>query len=96
MGMTNAAHKPGPWGIEKCRCGHDSCSQYTISTQRSSGFSEANANRIVACVNACEGINPEAAPELLEALEEMLKLHIAHHNNPAHVYARTLIAKARA
>ncbi len=26
-----------------------------------------NAERIVACVNACEGINPEAVPELLKA-----------------------------
>lgn len=30
---------------------------------------EANAARIVACVNACEGINPEAVKELLEALK---------------------------
>ena len=30
---------------------------------------EANARRIVACVNACEGINPEAVPDLLEAAE---------------------------
>jgi hypothetical protein len=29
---------------------------------------KANANRIVACVNACEGVNPEAIPELLEVL----------------------------
>ena len=32
---------------------------------------KANAHRIVACVNACEGINPEAVPELLEALKDM-------------------------
>lgn len=32
----------------------------------------ANAARIVACVNACEGINPEAVPELLEALKHAL------------------------
>ena len=31
---------------------------------------EANAKRIAACVNACKGINPEAVPELLEALNE--------------------------
>ena len=29
----------------------------------------ANADRIVACVNACEGINPKAIPDLLAALE---------------------------
>ena len=28
----------------------------------------ANARRIVACVNACEGINPEAVPDLLTVL----------------------------
>jgi len=29
--------------------------------------SYANAKRIVACVNACAGINPEAVPDLLAA-----------------------------
>ena len=30
-----------------------------------------NGQRIVSCVNACRGINPEAVPELLEACEEI-------------------------
>lgn len=30
---------------------------------------EANAARIVSCVNACEGINPEAVPDLLHQLQ---------------------------
>ena len=34
---------------------------------------EANARRIVACVNACEGINPEAVPDLLAACELCLE-----------------------
>ena len=34
------------------------------------GKQEANATRIVACVNACKGINPEAVPDLLEACKE--------------------------
>ena len=34
----------------------------------------ANADRIVACVNACEGINPEAVPGLLEACEALAAL----------------------
>lgn len=33
---------------------------------------EANARRIVSCVNACKGINPEAVPQLVEALSEIL------------------------
>ena len=31
----------------------------------------ADALHIIACWNACEGINPEAVPEMLEALEAM-------------------------
>ncbi len=30
---------------------------------------EANARRIVSCVNACEGVNPKAVPDLLAALK---------------------------
>lgn len=30
----------------------------------------ANAARIVACVNACKGINPKAVPDLLASLEK--------------------------
>lgn len=33
-------------------------------------WNEANAKRIVACVNACAGINPEAVPDLLEACKK--------------------------
>ena len=32
---------------------------------------KANAARIVACVNACEGINPEAVPDAMEALRNI-------------------------
>ena len=34
---------------------------------------EANANRIVACVNGCAGINPDAVTELLEAAKNMVR-----------------------
>ena len=33
----------------------------------------ANARRIIACVNACAGINPEAVPDLIQSLEETLE-----------------------
>lgn len=36
---------------------------------------KANARRIVACVNGCKGINPEAVKGLLEALKSMLSIH---------------------
>ncbi len=41
----------------------------------------ANAARIVACVNACEGINPEAVPKMLEALRECITDAGAHSIN---------------
>ena len=31
---------------------------------------DVNAQRIVDCINACAGINPEAVPELLKAIKE--------------------------
>jgi len=34
--------------------------------------SKLNAARIVACVNACQGINPEALPLLVKALDAMM------------------------
>lgn len=37
----------------------------------------ANAQRIVACVNACEGINPEAVPDMLKALEGAVEAMVA-------------------
>ncbi len=36
-----------------------------------------NAERACACVNACVGIDPEAVPDLLEALETIARLPIA-------------------
>ena len=34
---------------------------------------EANARRIVACWNACEGIDPEAVPGMVEACKRVLR-----------------------
>lgn len=70
--MTNLKHTPGPWeAFEKAEGG------YSIESYVESGawatvahaLDPNNAARIVACVNACEGISPEAVPNLLEALE---------------------------
>lgn len=35
---------------------------------------DANGERIVACVNACEGIDPAAVPEMLKQLKEAHRL----------------------
>ena len=34
-------------------------------------FDLGDAERIVACVNACEGLNPEAVPDLIESLGQV-------------------------
>ena len=39
---------------------------------RSFGSDKANAARIVACVNACEGLNPAAVPALVASLRFMV------------------------
>lgn len=35
-----------------------------------------NFNRIVACINGCEGINPEAVGEMLRALKSIRSCHL--------------------
>ena len=35
---------------------------------------ETNDKRIIACVNACAGINPDAVPEMLEALRAIISV----------------------
>lgn len=60
--------------------GHDyadggSTRSYTNVVCGTSGHSEtalANMRRIVACVNGCAGINPEAVPDLVKACEVAL------------------------
>lgn len=58
------------------------------------------SKRIVACVNACEGINPEAVPDLLMALKRMvgsIAIQLDGHKKTCKCficYARATIAKA--
>ena len=42
---------------------------------------EANRDHIVACWNACEGINPEAVPELLEAYKAAMASQLEEREN---------------
>lgn len=89
-------HTPAPWTKYKCQCSHPACKQYTISTQGTVGFDEADANLII------------AAPELLEALKEMYEMEndsiepsdfdyeISQGNQIAAVYKKALIAIQKA
>ncbi len=72
-------HTPGPWCINyrSATSVEDKVGRLVASTGgRQSNVkdenleNEANAARIIVCVNACAGINPEAVPELLAALYE--------------------------
>ena len=58
----------------------------------------ANAARIVACVNGCEGLNPAAYREVLAALEFALRIlpeSAQWNNSEAIVRAYDAIAKAK-
>lgn len=44
------------------------------SVQSETHNSEANAKRIVACVNAMDGLNPEAVPQLIPTLRHAIDL----------------------
>lgn len=95
-------HTPEPW------INHDSmiddAEGRTVATTngfgRPQGTDSANAARIVACVNGCEGINPEAVHELVAAVDAVLevlpqppRVH-AHLAGPLGVL-RAAIAKAK-
>ncbi len=81
--MTN--HTPTPWvadndlgckAIKGNKGGTHKQAQYTEIAWTVGLANEekdrANAARIVACVNACAGINPEAVPDLIAALQHGL------------------------
>ena len=60
---------------------------------------EANATRIVSCVNGCRGINPEAVPELLTNLIDLLdlceKYGVGEHCDGNLIAALAAITKAK-
>jgi len=71
---TETTHTPEPW--------YDSSTGNHQGLVLSEGDGQsvavtyqgpADAARIVACVNACKGLNPEAVPEMLAALESFTR-----------------------
>ena len=82
--MNQSTHTPGPWAATQ-HIGHkdqigvtadaDPCIIAIMGNQRAWPLeAKANAARIVACVNACEGINPEAVPDLLHIAKCLLAM----------------------
>lgn len=77
-------HTPEPWEVWdtgksvtlKAKFGTpgmDASQLYPVFTVGPGVNQNANARRIVECVNACEGINPDAVPELLAALQSSIQ-----------------------
>ena len=64
-------HTPEPWTCRKNT--HDN-GEWVIQKKPlpvADVECEADARRIVACVNACAGINPEAVPDLIKACQDV-------------------------
>lgn len=74
--MSKTAHTPGPWVINPDNPTFISSADNTADICEIEGWpleyaaeEDANRARIVACVNACEGIaDPSVVPEAIEAL----------------------------
>jgi hypothetical protein len=85
--MSKKTHIPEPWTIQKCpkREAVTDRRDWPWLISYNDGKYEGHlaivqtpqaketAARIVACVNACRGINPKAVPNLLEAAESALQ-----------------------
>jgi hypothetical protein len=71
----HTAHTPGPWTASFATVRKASAPLAECYNDHPLLPGEANAARIVACVNACEGIaDPGAVPDLLAALKSALDI----------------------
>lgn len=55
----------------------------TLGSDNNTSVDRVNACRIVACVNACAGMNPDALPKLIDVAERMSLFLGSVHQNPA-------------
>lgn len=79
--QPKAAHTPTPWRVKTVHQEFENedegviCEIGSIQIVSEEAINEREAaHKIVDCVNACAGINPEAVPDLLEACEHFIKL----------------------
>ena len=100
-----AAHTPEPWGFEMDGSGHlwvgpmrpdAKISEIVFGVETVATKDEqrerriANAARACHCVNALRGLNPEAVPKLVEAVELVVEELGPHSNWHGHVRAIVL------
>ena len=81
---------PEPWDIQNRGNLHGDSGRVVVVDRHQmaiarmvdlSEVSYADARRIIACVNGCAGINPEAVPELLEALRKLWEFKVQYHRD---------------
>ena len=87
--MSATEHTPGPWRAWQYSAAN--VFWYVDELDNEDGFGnlavcyqgnqEANAARIVECVNACEGLNPTAIKDVVAALRRAEKVLIDIANN---------------
>lgn len=68
------AHTPEPWQVDDLDVVSAAGKWIGSMTQQlgeSADIGEANAARIIACVNACKGIDPESIQDMRDALESI-------------------------
>lgn len=103
--QTQTQHTPGPWKAQRDirHATNNGC----LTDDSPKAWAVYGKGYRVACISENIAIPFDqdreaeanaalmaAAPELLAALRDVLELHIAHHNNPAHAAARAVIRKA--
>ena len=73
-----SAHTRGPWwvAVEPTETGTRRVIHGPANAV-CSGVDEADGNRIVACVNACAGINPDGVPLLFAACERVMQFAVS-------------------
>lgn len=99
--MNEMRHTPEPWRfnrhINSSGVFSDIWSDATGHKTAGYIYNDADGERIVACVNACAGINPEAVPLLLGSLKGLIWRWESCHGEevpPDVSLARTAITKA--
>ena len=101
---TRTQHTPEPWRSAHAFLASKDCVLAGGPTyveglvNVATGLTPEDANRIVACVNACAGINPEAVPELVRAAQAVQRWAEAGGDDwwKAHDALYAAIAKAEA
>ncbi len=93
--MTNQTqgHTPGPWRASECM---STCNVNILETGKRDGVVIGILNRSTAVENRANARLIAAAPELLEALKELLSYEdVIHHSaNKAILKAKQVLAKA--